>query len=178
MSETQNALKEKISKYQRIINSSGGCAIFPDRQRVFHLGQELKTGKRSPSTLAIGKYGIYRIHLLPKQPSTLELCTDDDDCDDAVVVTSDRKSNAGGRKRSYVSVDMVINEPLQHVKGADKASDECNEDRQVVVVNSWEDAEIKLRQHEVVNVIKTKDKHVIELQSSDTDAVLEKFRIN
>ena len=177
MSETLNALKEKISKYQRLINSLGGRAIFPDHQRVFDLGRELKTGKRSLYTLGIGKYGIYRIHLLSKKPATLELCSDNDDCDDAVVVTSDRKSNAG-RKRSYVSVDMSINEPLQHVKGGDKASDECNEDRQVVVVNSWEDAEIKLRQDEVVNLIESEDKYVIELQSSDTDAVLKKFRIN
>jgi len=177
--ETLNALKDKISNCSTITTSTGGGSILPDHQRLFHLGRELKTGKRSLSKLGIGKHDVFLVHLFSNQPATLELSSDDDDeGDDVVVVTSIRNITRGGKKRSHTVNGCGVEE----VKGGNDGSDGCNEDSEVVEVNSWEEAKIKQGQDghgsTVVDLLESDDDDVIEVQPSDTDNTFKRSRIS
>jgi len=55
-------------------------------QRLFHLGREFKSGKRSLVSLGFGNYENFLVHLHSTQPKTFELMSSDDDKDDDVVV--------------------------------------------------------------------------------------------
>lgn len=72
LSSTLNALKEEISKVM---------AIHRKHQRLFHLGRELKSGRRSLSALGFGKHDNFLVHLHSTQPKTFELSSDEDDSD-------------------------------------------------------------------------------------------------
>merc|ERR1719297_20303 len=71
LSATLNTLKDKISK------SSLG-PIGREYQRIFHLGREFKSGRRSLSALGFGKFGIFVIHLHSTAPPTIDLAEEDD----------------------------------------------------------------------------------------------------
>lgn len=97
MTDTLDVLKDKISR-------SDLGPIDREHQRIFHLGRELKSGRRSLGAIGFGKYGIYLVHLHSTQPKTLELSSDDDDGDDSDVVVeevviprcSSRQGGGGG----------------------------------------------------------------------------------
>lgn len=172
--EPLNALKDKISNCPTI------TTILPDHQRLFHLGRELKTGKRSLSKLGIGKHDVFLVHLFSNQPATLELSSDDDDDgDDVVVVTRTRNINRGGRKRSHKAHGGG---GVEEVNGGNDGSNGYDEDKEVVEVNSWEDAKIKEGEDghasAVVDLLESDDDDVIEVQPSDTDNTFKRSRIS
>jgi len=108
LSETLNDLKSKISKYPSLTTTSGEC-LQPRHQRLFYLGRELKTGKRSLSTLGIGKHDIFLIHLMPNQPDTLELSSDDEEDDEDVVVVKNWESSSSTSTSSKSSERKRLN---------------------------------------------------------------------
>lgn len=44
-----------------------------DQQRLFHLGRELKSGRKSLSFLGLGKFENYQVHLHSTKPKTIDL---------------------------------------------------------------------------------------------------------
>ena len=57
----------------------GGYTIQAKHQRLFHLGRELKSPKRSLEALGFGRHGIYLVHLHSTQPRPLELSSDEEE---------------------------------------------------------------------------------------------------
>lgn len=88
LSATLVDLKDKIS-------SSDLGPIDRDHQRLFHLGRELKTAKRSLEALSVGRFNNYLLHLHSTQPQPLELSSDDEDDDDEVA------QKQGEKKRKW-----------------------------------------------------------------------------
>eukprot|EP00559_Dactyliosolen_fragilissimus_P000642 CAMPEP_0184864744 /NCGR_PEP_ID=MMETSP0580-20130426/15967_1 /TAXON_ID=1118495 /ORGANISM="Dactyliosolen fragilissimus" /LENGTH=188 /DNA_ID=CAMNT_0027363657 /DNA_START=219 /DNA_END=785 /DNA_ORIENTATION=- len=82
LTATLDELKTSISKDTSL--GPLGCHY----QRLFHLGRELKSGRRSLSMLGIGKFDNYLLHLLSTKPKTFELSSDDEENDDDVVLVS------------------------------------------------------------------------------------------
>lgn len=85
LSAPLNTLKDQISR------SSLG-PVSREHQRIFHLGRELKSGKRSLNSLGFAKHGIFVIHLHSTQPKTIELKDGGDD-DDEVEVAGVKPNN-------------------------------------------------------------------------------------
>jgi len=178
LSESLNALKHKISKCPTLIASAGGNSITPNHQRVFHLGRELKSGKRSLSVLGIGKYNAFLVHLMSNQPEPLELSSDDEEEDGnvAVVIASPRKK----RKEIPPSVRGDCGEQFEEV--VDVVDDD--DDGEVVEVTRGE-ATIRQGQEGwsgvVVDLLESDD-DVIEVQPytisvTNTDTTFKRQRI-
>ena len=92
MTCTLNELKDKIS----------GTEMGPIErchQRLFYLGRELKSGRRTLSALGIGRYPNFLIHLHSTKPATLELSSDDDNNDDDDEIVMERVVKPKERKR-------------------------------------------------------------------------------
>eukprot|EP00970_Alexandrium_tamarense_P014988 scaffold4561_cov184-Alexandrium_tamarense.AAC.7 len=92
-STTLNNLKDTINKDPNL------GPLNREQQRIFHLGRELKTGKRSLQSLGIGKFNVFSVHLHSLRPKTYELGDDDDDSDGEVEVSGGgekRQSSGGG----------------------------------------------------------------------------------
>ena len=75
LSATLTNLKNKISKTPSIC---GDNPIPAKHQRLFQLGWELKSPKRSLEALSFGRYGIYLVHYYSTQPRPLELSSDEE----------------------------------------------------------------------------------------------------
>jgi len=171
LSETLNALKDKISICPTVTKSAGGCSITPNHQRVFHLGRELKSGKRSLSVLGIGKYNAFLVHLMSSLPEPLELSSDEEDMeveedDDVavVVVTSTRKKR---KERSFAAA-------VRGGGGGEQVVEVVDDDDDVVEVDvTREDATIRQgqegRRSVVVDLLESDDDDVIEVQPSSVN---------
>jgi len=70
-----NVLKDEVSR-------SNLGPVDRQHQRLFHLGRELKSGRRSLLSLGVGRFGNFLIHLHSTQPKTFELSSDEDEDDD------------------------------------------------------------------------------------------------
>lgn len=96
LSSSLNNLKDQIS-------SSEWGPICRDHQRLFHLGRELKSGRKSLTSLGVGKFDNFLLHLHSTQPKTIDLASDE-----AVVVTNVGRSNSAGEtKRDNTVIDLV-----------------------------------------------------------------------
>ena len=91
-------LKDKISSTPSIC---GDNPIQSKYQRLFHLGRELKSPKRSLEALGFGKHGIYLVHLHSTQPKTLELSSDEDDAVE-IDASSSLKRKKGAQEKIVV----------------------------------------------------------------------------
>jgi len=49
-----------------------------EHQRLFHLGRELKSGRRSLSALGFGKHENFIVHLHSTAPTTIDLAEDEE----------------------------------------------------------------------------------------------------
>eukprot|EP00565_Helicotheca_tamesis_P006895 CAMPEP_0185729334 /NCGR_PEP_ID=MMETSP1171-20130828/5112_1 /TAXON_ID=374046 /ORGANISM="Helicotheca tamensis, Strain CCMP826" /LENGTH=164 /DNA_ID=CAMNT_0028398145 /DNA_START=146 /DNA_END=640 /DNA_ORIENTATION=- len=85
-SEIHVALTATLDFLKGEISNSELGPIDRNHQRLFHLGRELKSGRRSLLTLGLGKFDNFILHLHSTQPETLELSSDEEDSDDDVVV--------------------------------------------------------------------------------------------
>ena len=104
MTCTLNELKDKIS----------GTEMGPIErchQRLFYLGRELKSGRRTLSALGIGRYPNFLIHLHSTKPATLELSSDDDEIVmERVVKPKERKRKENEASTSHhqpIVVDLL-----------------------------------------------------------------------
>mmetsp|Transcript_5070 Transcript_5070/g.5920 ORF Transcript_5070/g.5920 Transcript_5070/m.5920 type:complete len:208 (-) Transcript_5070:443-1066(-) len=173
LSETLNALKHKISICPTVTKSAGGCSITPKHQRVFHLGRELKSGKRSLAVLGIGKYNAFLVHLMSSLPEPLELSSDEEDVegeeeDDVavVVVASSRKKR---KERSFAAAVRGGGGG-----GGEQVVEVVDDDDDVVEVDVTRD-EATIRQgqegrsSDVVDLLESDDDDVIEVQPSSVN---------
>ena len=99
MSSTLSNLKETISHTPSICEE---FPIQPKYQRLFHLGRELKSSKRSLKALGFGRHGTYLVHLHSTQPKTLELSSDEE-----VAVELDSSKSS---KRKGIQYEAVVDE--------------------------------------------------------------------
>lgn len=110
LSDTLNALKDSIS-------SSDMGPVDRDHQRLFHLGRELKSGGRTLSTLGVGKFKNFHVHLHSTQPKTIDLSEVDADYEaeieevgddnDVVEEVEPQPENNGEAKRNPGVIDLV-----------------------------------------------------------------------
>ena len=64
------SLSSSLNDLKDAIDASPEFGPLPrNHQRIFHLGRELKTGGRSLSTLGIGRFHVFTIHLLANTPT-------------------------------------------------------------------------------------------------------------
>mmetsp|Transcript_53885 Transcript_53885/g.65047 ORF Transcript_53885/g.65047 Transcript_53885/m.65047 type:complete len:188 (-) Transcript_53885:229-792(-) len=89
LSAPLNTLKDQIS-----LSPLG--PLSREHQRIFHLGRELKSGKRSLHSLGFGRHGIFVIHLHSTQPETIHLKDDDDDVEVAGVKINNASMTTSG----------------------------------------------------------------------------------
>lgn len=130
LSSTLNALKEEISKIM---------GVHHKHQRLFHLGRELKSGRRSLSALGFGKHDNYLVHLHSTQPKTFELSSDEDDSD-VVVEDVVPPTRLAGAKRAGGGEQV---QQQQQQQGAAESviellDDESDDD--IAVVNAMPEA--------------------------------------
>jgi hypothetical protein len=97
LSQTLKQLKDAIS-----LSSLG--PIETKHQRLFHLGRELKNGGRTLSTLGLGRYHNFVLHLHSTKPKTFDLYDGEDDEDVVEVV---HKNTAESRERASSVVELL-----------------------------------------------------------------------
>lgn len=81
-------LQISLQDFKEKINKSPLGPCLPKYQRLFHLGRELKSSKRSLEILKVGRFKNFILHLHSTQPTTLESPTAaaENDDDEIVVV--------------------------------------------------------------------------------------------
>ena len=103
LSATLTNLKDKISMTPAIC---GGYTIQAKHQRLFHLGRELKSPKRSlEALLGFGRNGIYLVHLHSTQPRPLELSSDEEED----VIKSTASSSLKRKKGTQEEIVLETN---------------------------------------------------------------------
>lgn len=115
---------------QEAIGSTSAFGPLPcERQRIFHLGRELKSARRSLKALGVGKHGVYSIHLHSTAPKTYDLQSDGDD--EEVGLEEDRgvneaervDRNGGGRDDDEVEI-VIDDDATASAAGAAPALDD------------------------------------------------------
>ena len=99
------------------ISSSEFGPVNRHHQRLFHLGRELKSGRKSLLSLGVGKFDNFLLHLHSTAPKTIDLSLHDDGGD---KVRNNRHKMT--RKRNTGVIDLVDDE------------DSCNDDNDDVEV--------------------------------------------
>ena len=90
----------------------GGYTIQAKHQRLFHLGRELKSPKRSlEALLGFGRNGIYLVHLHSTQPRPLELSSDEEEDVIKSTASSSLKQKKGTQE------EMVLETNSSHGVG-------------------------------------------------------------
>mmetsp|Transcript_17755 Transcript_17755/g.27183 ORF Transcript_17755/g.27183 Transcript_17755/m.27183 type:complete len:197 (+) Transcript_17755:119-709(+) len=59
----QIPLSSTLNHLRDVIDNSSLGPLHPSRQRLFHLGRELKSGRRSLATLGLGRYKNHLVHV-------------------------------------------------------------------------------------------------------------------
>jgi hypothetical protein len=126
LSTTLNSLKDTIN-LDRILGPTKR-----DEQRLFYLGRELKSGKKSLSNLGIGNYGVYSIHLLSLAPKVVDLHNDDDDEVDDGIVDSGKRSLSYERRNANNST-LARGGGLDNADGGQKNQNQPQRSQEKVV---------------------------------------------
>lgn len=102
--EIEISLSSSLNTLKDTISSSEFGPVDRDHQRLFHLGRELKSGGRSLSTLGLGKFDNFLLHLHSTQPKPIDLSTLDEDSSGA---RQEKTRQSGATKRNMGVIDLV-----------------------------------------------------------------------
>jgi hypothetical protein len=128
MSCTLNELKDEISKTKL-------GPIKREHQRLFHLGKEWKSGRRTLMALGFAKFPNFTIHLHSTQPTTLELLSDDDDDVKLVVHGNRPTSKTKNSSSKQTNLNHPTNASLQpETVIVDLLDDDTEDSEQEVIV--------------------------------------------
>jgi len=127
LSDSVDTLKDKISKTKL-------GPIDRKHQRLFHLGKELKVGRRSLSNLGFGRFQNFIVHLHSLQPKTFELLSDDEEEDSDVVieVVKSKRVIAGSKRGVVEDLEVVSQSNIQHQVVVDLLDDDSDEESEEV----------------------------------------------
>jgi len=106
-------MSTSLNQFKTIISQHDDLGPLPKtRQRIFHLGRELKTGGKSLGALGVGRFKIYTVHLLSQggAPTANNKTSKHEKEDDQLVevVGTKRKRNRVAAARARQSKTEVI----------------------------------------------------------------------